>query len=87
MNAFDKRFRFFPPVEWRQAYSTRGRKGDLTDFQRAKGLRYLQFAMPFCRFINGLKGHKSLYFVAPLSALGSNLIPGPMVVEMATLFR
>jgi hypothetical protein len=38
LNAFDKRFRFFPPVEWRQAYSTGGRKGDLTDFQRAKGL-------------------------------------------------
>jgi hypothetical protein len=25
-------------VEWRQAYSTGGRKGDLTDFQKAKGL-------------------------------------------------
>jgi hypothetical protein len=40
LKAFDKRFRFFPPVEWRQAYSTGGRKGDLTAFQKAKVLRF-----------------------------------------------
>jgi len=51
LNAFDKRFRFFPPVEWRQAYSTGGRKGDLTAFQMTKVLpsqrskegRWMQF--------------------------------------------
>jgi len=32
LNASDKRFRFFPPAEWRQAYSTGGRKGDLSAF-------------------------------------------------------
>jgi hypothetical protein len=56
LNAFEKRFRFFPPVEWRQAYSTGGRKGDLTDFQRAKGLRYFQFAMMFGRFFKRPRG-------------------------------
>jgi len=56
LNVFDKRFRFFPPVEWRQAYSTGGRKGDLTDFQWTKVLRYFQFAMMFGRFFKRLRG-------------------------------
>ena len=38
LKAFDKRFLFFPPGEWRQAYSPGGEKGDLMAFQKAKVL-------------------------------------------------
>ena len=44
LNAFNKGSLFFPPVEWRQAYSTGGTKGDLTAFRKAKVLPNSKFS-------------------------------------------